>query len=135
MPVTLVNPQGLPEVDLYRQVAVATGSRMIFVAGQVGWDDAAGAVSADLADQTAQCYLNVSRALGEVGACFDDVVRLTVYIVDWTPEKMPQLMAGVARASTLLGIEPPRPPLTGIGVVTLAERGLLVEIEATAVIA
>lgn len=63
------------------------------------------------------------------------MVRLTVYLVDWTPEKMPQFVAGVARASAPLGIEPPRPPLTGIGVATLAEPGLLVEIEATAVIA
>jgi hypothetical protein len=27
MAITLVNPKGLPTVDIYRQVAVATGSR------------------------------------------------------------------------------------------------------------
>lgn len=135
MPVTLVNPQGLPDVDLYRHVAVATGSRTVFVAGQVGWDAAGGTVSADLAGQTAQCYLNVATALAEVGASFDDVVRLTVYLVEWTPDKLPEFIAGVARAAAQLGIEPPRPPLTGIGVSTLAEPGLLVEVEATAVIA
>ncbi len=48
---------------------------------------------------------------------------------------MPQFIAGVARASAQLSIEPPRPPLTGIGVATLAEPALLAEIEATAVIA
>lgn len=136
MPVTLIDPQGLPELDLYRQVAVATGSRTVFVAGQVGWDAATGAVAGpDLAAQTAQCYLNVARALEEVGASFDDVVRLTVYLVDWTPDKMPELVAGIARAAATLGIEPPRPPLTGIGVAALAEPGLLVEVEATAVVA
>ena len=38
MAVTLMNPDGLPTIDAYRQVAVATGSRMVFVAGQVAWD-------------------------------------------------------------------------------------------------
>lgn len=135
MPVTLISPEGLPELDLYRQVAVATGSRTIYVAGQVGWDDVGGTVGQDLAEQTAQCYRNVARALSSVGATFDDVVRLTVYVVDLTPDKMPQFLAGVARAAAELGIEPPRPPLTGIGVAALAEPGLLVEVEATAVLA
>ncbi|MGW1143024.1 RidA family protein, partial [Streptomyces zhihengii] len=35
MAVTLMNPAGLPEIDVYRQVSVATGSRLVFVAGQV----------------------------------------------------------------------------------------------------
>jgi enamine deaminase RidA (YjgF/YER057c/UK114 family) len=42
-------------------------------------------------------------------------------------------MEGVARASAKLGVTP-LPPLTGIGVAALAEPGLLVEVEATAVI-
>lgn len=134
MSVTLINPQGLPEIDLYHQVAVATGSRTVFVAGQVGLDAEDGSVGDDLTDQTANCYLNVARALSEVGASFTDVVRLTVYLVDWTPEKMPLFLAGVARAAAQLGIDVPRPPLTGIGVAALAEPGLLVEIEATAVL-
>lgn len=36
MPVTLINPQGLHDAGLYRHVAVATGSRTVYVAGQVG---------------------------------------------------------------------------------------------------
>lgn len=134
MPVTFVDPPGLPEVDLYRQVAVATGSRTVYVAGQVGWDAQGGAVSDDLTEQTAQCYLNVARALDAVGASLADVVRLNVYVVDLTPEKMPLFLAGVAQAVARLGIDAPRPPLTGIGVSALAEPGLLVEIEATAVL-
>ena len=38
MAITLVNPEGLPKVDIYRQVSVATGSKLIFVAGQIAWD-------------------------------------------------------------------------------------------------
>lgn len=38
MAITLVNPGGLPEIDVYRQVSIATGSKLIFIAGQVAWD-------------------------------------------------------------------------------------------------
>lgn len=35
MAITLVNPGGLPEIDVYRQVSIASGSKLVFVAGQV----------------------------------------------------------------------------------------------------
>ena len=61
------------------------------------------------------------------------MAKLTAYIVDWTPDKMPLLMEGIARAAAKLGVTPV-PPLTGIGVSALAEPDLLVEVEATAVL-
>ncbi|MDQ0947296.1 enamine deaminase RidA (YjgF/YER057c/UK114 family) [Streptomyces phaeochromogenes] len=134
MAITLVNPEGLAKVDLYRQVSVATGSRLVFLAGQVAWDaDGVTVGEGDLAAQVEQCYLNVGTALAEVGASFDDVVKLTVYLVDWTPDKMPLFMEGAARAAAKLGVTP-APPLTGVGVAALAAPDLLVEVEATAII-
>jgi enamine deaminase RidA (YjgF/YER057c/UK114 family) len=134
MTVTLVNPEGLTKVDLYRQVSVATGSRLVFIAGQVAWDaDGVTVGEGDLAAQVEQCYLNVGTALAEVGASFNDVVKLTVYVVDLTPDKMPLFVEGVARAAAKLGITP-APPLTGVGVAALAEPDILVEVEATAMI-
>ena len=136
MPVTLIDPDGLPAVGTHRQVAVATGSRTVFVAGQVAWDADGGRVGeGDLAAQVEQCYLNVATALAAVGATFDDVARLTVYLVDLTPDKLPLFVEGVARATARLGTTTPLPPVTGIGVTALAEPGLLVEVEATAVLA
>jgi len=134
MPITLVNPDALPKVDLYRQVAVATGSKLVFMAGQVARDADGGKVGeGDFAAQVEQCYLNVGAALAEAGATFDDVVKLTVYLVDWTPEKMPLFVEGVARAAKKLGVTPVA-PLTGIGVAALAEPDLMIEVEATAVV-
>ncbi|MER6445375.1 RidA family protein [Streptomyces venezuelae] len=134
MPITLVNPVGLPEIDAYRQVSVATGSKLVFVAGQVAWDaDGVTIGEGDLAAQVERCYLNVSTALAEVGASFDDVAKLTVYVVDWTPDKMPLLMEGITRAATTLGVTP-TPPASLLGVATLDVPEHLVEIEATAVI-
>ncbi|MER6177403.1 RidA family protein [Streptosporangium sp. NPDC001681] len=134
MAITLVNPEGLPKVDIYRQVSVATGSKLVFIAGQVARDADGGRVGeGDLAAQVEQCYLNIATALAEVGGSFDDVAKLTVYLVDWTPDKMPLFVEGVTRASAKLGVTP-LPPLTGVGVAALAEPDLLVEVEATAVI-
>ncbi len=134
MAVTLVNPEGLPKVDIYRQVSVASGSKLVFIAGQVARDADGGKVGeGDLAAQVEQCYLNLGTALAEVGGSFDDVVKLTVYLVDWTPDKMPLFAEGVARAAAKLGTTPAA-PLTGIGVATLAEPDLMVEVEATAVL-
>ena len=134
MSVTLVNPAALPTVDLYRQVSVGTGSRLVFIAGQVARDADGGKVGeGDFAAQVEQCYLNVGAALAEVGGTFADVVKLTVYLVDWTPDKFPLFEEGVARAAAKLG-GTPAAPLTGVGVAALAEPDLLVEIEATAVL-
>lgn len=134
MAVTFVNPSGLPQVDVYRQVSVATGTRLIHVAGQVAWDaDGKTIGEGDLAAQVEQCYLNVGAALAGVGASFADVVKLTMHVVDWTPDRMPQLLDGIARASARLGVTPVAPAsLFGIAALDVPEH--LVEVEATAVI-
>ncbi|MFE5943823.1 RidA family protein [Streptomyces sp. NPDC056480] len=134
MAVTLVNPDGLPTVDVYRQVSIATGSKLVFLAGQVAWDADGGTVGVgDLAAQVERCYLNVATALAGAGASFDDVAKLTVYVVDWTPDKMPLLLEGIARAAARLGVTPV-PPATLIGVAALDVPEHLVEVEATAVV-
>jgi enamine deaminase RidA (YjgF/YER057c/UK114 family) len=134
MAITLVNPSGLPQIDAYRQVAIATGSKLVYIAGQVAWDaDGVTVGEGDLAAQVEQCYLNIGTALAGVGGSFDNVAKLTVYVVDWTPGKMPQFLEGVARAAAKLGVTPV-PPATLIGVAALDVPDHLVEVEATAVI-
>ncbi|MGV9736628.1 RidA family protein [Rhodococcus aetherivorans] len=134
MSITLVNPNELPKIDAYRQVSVATGSKLVFVAGQVAWDADGNTIGAgDLATQVEQSYLNVGAALAAVGATFADVTKLTVYVVDWTPDKMSGFVDGVARAATKLGVTPVAPG-TLIGVAALSSPEHLVEVEATAVL-
>jgi enamine deaminase RidA (YjgF/YER057c/UK114 family) len=134
MAVTLVNPDGLPAIDVYRQVSISTGSKLVFVAGQVAWDaDGVTVGEGDLAAQVEQCYLNIATALAGVGASFDDVAKLNFHVVDWTPDKMPALLAGIERAAKRLGVTPV-PPATLIGVAALDVPEHLVEIEATAVL-
>ncbi|WP_435243375.1 RidA family protein [Streptomyces cucumeris] len=134
MAITLLNPEGLPKIDAYRQVAIATGSRLVFIAGQVAWDtDGVTVGEGDLAAQIEQCYLNVATALAGAGASFENVAKLTLYVVDWTPDKMPLLLEGITRAAGKLGVTPV-PPGTLLGVAALDVPEHLVEVEATAVI-
>jgi len=134
MAITFLNPGGLPQIDAYQQVSIATGSKLVFVAGQVAWDAKGVTVGeGDLAAQVERCYLNVATALAEAGGSVADLSKLTIYVVDWTPDKMPLLMEGIARASAELGVTP-APPATLIGVASLDVPEHLVEIEATAVI-
>ncbi|MFJ7269931.1 RidA family protein [Streptomyces sp. NPDC099050] len=134
MAITLLNPEGLPEIDVYRQVSVANGSKLVFIAGQVAWGpDGVTVGKDDLAAQVERCYVNIATALAAVGASFDDVAKLTVYVVDWTPDKMPVLLEGISRAAAALG-SAPVPPASLLGVAALDVPEHLVEIEATAVI-
>ncbi|GAB2566243.1 enamine deaminase RidA [Paractinoplanes abujensis] len=127
MTVTLIDPPGLPQIPIYRQVSVATGTRLIHVAGQVAWD------GGDFATQVEQAYLNVGTALAAAGATFDDVVKLTAHVVDWKPGLMPELLDGIARASARLGVTIAA-PASLFGIVALDVPEHLVEVEAVAVL-
>ncbi len=133
MAVQLMNPDGLPKPDIYRQLAVASGSRMVFLAGQVARDADGNPVGAgDLAAQVEQSFLNAGTALAAAGGSFDDVAKMTIYVVDWTPDKFPQFGAGVQRAAARLGADLTK-PVTLISVAGLGEPDLLVEVDVTAV--
>lgn len=134
MPIELFNPEGIPQPDAYRQVAIATGSRLVFIAGQVArLADGTPVGPADLAAQVEQALVNVNTAIVGVGGTFADIAKLTIYVVDWSPDKMAAFGEGAMRAASRLGVDPLK-PVTLIGVAALAEPDLLVEIEATAVL-
>ena len=134
MAVELMNPEGLSKPDVYRQVAVATGTKFVFLAGQVARDaDGAPVGDGDLAAQVEQAMRNVATGVTAAGGSFADVAKLTIYVVDWTPDKMAALGEGVARAAASLGVDPTK-AVTLLGVAALGEPDLLVEIEATAVL-
>ncbi|NBE95930.1 RidA family protein [Nonomuraea sp. KC401] len=134
MAITLIDPVGLPEIDVYRQVSIASGSRLVFVAGQVAWDaDGITVGEGDLAAQVEQCYLNIATALAGAGGSFGDVAKLTVHVAGWAPDKMPSLLEGISRAAARLGVTPV-PPATLLGVAALDVPEHLVEVEAIAVL-
>jgi enamine deaminase RidA (YjgF/YER057c/UK114 family) len=127
--VELINPADLPKPASYHQVAVATGSRLVFVAGQVSEDVEGKLVGeGDFAFQARAAFANVGRALAAAGARPDDVARITIYVVGHRAELLP--LISEAR-DAVFGAH--RPADTLLGVETLAEPGYLIEVEAIAV--
>ncbi len=135
MTVILQTPDTLPTTTTHHQVAIARGTKMVFVAGQVALDADGNRVGdGDTAAQVEQCYVNVAAALRAAGASFDDVVKLTIYATDLSPTGLAHFGEGLGRACARLGIAQPMAPLTGIGVSALAEPEFRVEIEAIAIL-
>ena len=130
-PVTLqlINPEDLPVPSTYTHVVVATGTRMVFIAGQEPEDVHGNLVGpGDLAAQARQVYANLGRALAAAGARPEQVTKITIYVVRHRPEHLPV----IERARKhLFGDH--KPADTVVGVETLAGPGYLIEVDAIAV--
>jgi enamine deaminase RidA (YjgF/YER057c/UK114 family) len=61
--------------------AVVDGDR-VHVSGTTGFDYATMTISADAAEQTEQCLVNIAAALAEAGASVADVVRVRYLLPD-----------------------------------------------------
>ncbi len=128
-----INPNGLydPRCNGYSHVAVAKGpGTIVYVAGQ-GGEDAAGGLSPLFARQVEQAMRNLRCALRAAGAVPSDVARLTVLVVDHSPERLRIVTAAIRETWG----DAPAPACTLIPVPKLALEGMLFEIEATAVLA
>lgn len=131
MAVIRLSPEGMTEGVPYAHVAVGTGTRQVHVAGQVARTrDGSPVAPGDLAGQVAQALRNVELGLRGAGATFEDVVRLTFYVTDWSTDKLGAFREGVVQG----GVPLPMPPAALIGVESLFEPDVLVEVEATAVL-
>ena len=135
MTTTFFSPEGMMKGTPYHHVAVASGSRQVHVAGQVSFDPDCDQLAGDLRGQLADALRSASRGLAAGGATFKDVVRLTFYVTGWEPAKIEDFMAGVTDVADELGLPMPMPPASLIGVEMLFEPDVLVEVEATAVVA
>ena len=133
MSTTYASPAGMMQPVPYHHVAIGTGTRHVHVAGQIGRDEAGNPVAADLRGQVAHALRNTARGLASAEVGFDDVVRLTFYVTEWSPEKIGDFMAGVEDVTVELGLPQPLPPTSLLGVEHLFEPDVLVEVEATAV--
>jgi enamine deaminase RidA (YjgF/YER057c/UK114 family) len=134
MAVERLNPPTLSEPEGFMHVSIASGARMVFLAGQVALaQDGSLVGEGDLASQTAQALRNEYAGLEAAGPTIEDVAKVTLYIVDWTDDKMEQLMAGVTTAAGELG-GAPIASSTLVSVPRLFRSEFLIEIDVTAVI-
>jgi enamine deaminase RidA (YjgF/YER057c/UK114 family) len=111
--------------------ATATGSKIIYLSGQVGALEDGTMAGDTLKEQTAQAFRNITTALAANGATPADVAKITFYVVDWNMEKLGGLMEGAIEG---LGEDLAVTATTLIGVSALFEPHWLIEIDATAVI-
>lgn len=114
----------------YNYVVTATG-KMVFVAGQIALDKDGNVVGkGDLRAQTVQVLENVKACLAAAGATFADVVKLNTYVVNLKVQDLPIIRE--ARSAYFPAENPPAS--TMVGVTALAIEGLLIEIEAVAML-
>lgn len=126
----LVNPPELHPAPGFSHVAIATGTKVVHLAGQVALDQQFGLVGGDdLGEQTKAAMRNVEVALKAAGASWDDIVRRTIYTVH--PTEFETITAAIDEVTG--GAE--YPAQTIVGITGLAVPGLLIEIECTAIVA
>jgi len=130
MPLERINPAKLATPQTYTHVIVASGSRLVFVAGQVAEDGEGNLVGpGDLAVQARRAFDNVGRALAAARARPDQVAKITIFVVDYRDEHL-----RVIEAARVTVFKDHKPADALIGVKTLAHPGCLIEIEAIAVV-
>jgi len=132
LPVTanFINPETMHHPAGYTHVVEVTAGRPVYIAGQIALDPMGTLVGpGDIAAQTRQVFDNLQAALQAVGAGFEQLVKLTYYLVDAT--QLP-----VVREVRDQYLNPQQPPAsTAVEVRRLARDDLLIEVEAVAVIA
>jgi enamine deaminase RidA (YjgF/YER057c/UK114 family) len=113
----------------YSNGVAATG-RIVFVAGQVGWNAKGEFETNDFVGQARQALANVVAVLAEAGGRPEDIARLTWYVID-KDEYFASLRSLGRAYREVLGSH--YPAMTAVQVAALIEDGARVEIEATAV--
>jgi enamine deaminase RidA (YjgF/YER057c/UK114 family) len=130
MTLEMINPEDLPTPPTYTHVVVATGNRLVFVAGQEPEDEQGNLVGAgDLAVQARQVFGNVGRALAAAGARPEQVTKIAIFVVGYRREYLPAIEEGRVG---LFGDHKPADTL--VGVEALSRPEYLIEVEAVAVI-
>jgi enamine deaminase RidA (YjgF/YER057c/UK114 family) len=126
----ILQPPGWPRPRGYANGVAAEG-RLVFVAGQIGWDATGMIVSDDLVAQLRQTLENTLAVLREGGAGPEHVARMTWYVTDKREylAHAPEL-GEVYR--TLMGRH--YPAMAVVEVEALIEDRAKIEIETTAVV-
>lgn len=126
----LHNPATLAPGNGYSHVAaVAPGSRLVWTSGQIPMAaDGTVAPMGDWEAQTRQAFANVGAALEAGGATWDDVFKLTYYVVDTSALPIVRKVR-----DEFVNVERP-PASTLVQVAGLFRPDIMIEIEAVAAV-
>lgn len=126
-----INPDGLSKNPAFSQIVMTQGSgKTIHIGGQNAVNEKREIVGKDdISEQTEQVMKNVQLALSACGATFDNLVKLSIYVVQG------QNLYGAFQASQKFFSNLQNPPAISVLIVAgLANPDFLVEIDATAFI-
>ncbi|MBL8665506.1 MAG: RidA family protein [Candidatus Odyssella sp.] len=127
----ILHPAGWsPPIGYSNGIATAQG-RIVFVAGQIGWNAQQRFETSDLAQQFEKALENIVAVLAEAGARPEHICRMTAYCTD-KPEYL-AARGGIGRAWRRI-IGKHFPAMTMVFVTALLDEGAKIELEATAVV-
>jgi enamine deaminase RidA (YjgF/YER057c/UK114 family) len=76
-PISLGSPRGFSN-----GVLTDAGGRLLFVAGQIGWDDTQRIVSENFVDQFDRALANVIEVVNGAGGRPDQIARMVIYVTN-----------------------------------------------------
>jgi enamine deaminase RidA (YjgF/YER057c/UK114 family) len=127
-----VNPESLGAPKGYSNgMLTPAGGRVLFVAGQVAWNEKQEVVSTDFAKQFGQALENVVTVVRAAGGAPEHVARMTIFVTS-KDEYVAASRAVGEEYRTRMGRH--FPAMTLVEIKALLEEGAKVEIEATAVL-
>jgi len=127
---TFLHPRGWKPAKGFSNGVVAEG-RMIFLAGQVGWNAEQKFETGDFVAQARQALANVVMLVGEAGGQPEHITRLTWFVLD-KQEYLSHLRELGEAYRGVMGKHFPAMSLIQVG--ALVEDEARLEIEATAVV-
>ena len=126
----IIQPEGWAQPKGYSNGIVAEG-RIVFVGGQIGWDEKEQFHSDNFVDQVRQVLLNTRAILQTAGASPSHITRMTWYITD--KQEYLNSLKGVGQVyREIIGRN--FPVMAMVQVAALIEDRAKVEIETTAII-
>jgi enamine deaminase RidA (YjgF/YER057c/UK114 family) len=126
-----IDPTGLATIPGAVNLTIATGSRIIHISGQTGVDAEGKVVGSTHLDQSRRALQNLRVAIEAAGATPADIAKLMIYVVDYTQAALDAL---VTAAIEVFGDNYPITASTLVGVATLWQPDVLIEIDAVAVV-
>jgi enamine deaminase RidA (YjgF/YER057c/UK114 family) len=127
---TVLQPEGWAKPKGYANGIAARG-RLIFLAGQIGWNAQCVFETSDFSGQVRQALKNIVALLAEAGAGPGHVASMTWYITDKS-EYLGNLKALGQIWREVMGRH--YPAMAVVQVVALVDEGAKVEIQAQAVV-
>jgi enamine deaminase RidA (YjgF/YER057c/UK114 family) len=126
----VLQPPNWPRPSGFSNGIAARGT-LVFIAGQIGWDEHGRFQSSDFSEQVRQALKNVLAVLAVGGGRPEHIMRMTWYVTS-KQEYLAAYKAIGPIYRELMGKH--YPAMTAVQVTALVEDAAKVEIEATAVI-